>query len=329
MFISVFPIAIGYFLDLIFGDPQTKYHPICIIGSLISKIEKIILSFDFFNTSDEREKNKKLFFGGVFLAIIVIFISFAVPFAILYLLGRISIWLKVAIEGVMCYFILAQKSLKQQSMAVYNELENDDIISARTKLSYIVGRDTKDLDAEQIAKAAVETVAENTADGVIAPMLYIFLGGAPLGFLYKAVNTLDSMVGYKNEKYLYLGRASARLDDVFGFIPARISAILIILSSILLDLDYQNAWTIFIRDRKNHPSPNSAQSESACAGALGIMLGGGSYYGGVLVEKKTIGDSINEITSYDIVLANKLLYVSSGIFIYVCCFIKLIANFSI
>lgn len=329
MFISVLPIAIGYFLDLIFGDPQTKYHPICIIGSLISKIEKIILSFDFFNTSDEREKNKKLFFGGVFLAIIVIFISFAVPFAILYLLGRISIWLKVAIEGVMCYFILAQKSLKQQSMAVYNELENDDIISARTKLSYIVGRDTKDLDAEQIAKAAVETVAENTADGVIAPMLYIFLGGAPLGFLYKAVNTLDSMVGYKNEKYLYLGRASARLDDVFGFIPARISAILIILSSILLDLDYKNAWTIFLRDRKNHPSPNSAQSESACAGALGIMLGGGSYYGGVLVEKKTIGDSINEITSYDIVLANKLLYVSSGIFIYVCCFIKLIANFSI
>ena len=329
MFISVLPIAIGYFLDLIFGDPQTKYHPICIIGSLISKTEKIILSFDFFNTSDEREKNKKLFFGGVFLAIIVIFISFAVPFAILYLLGKINIWLKVAIEGVMCYFILAQKSLKQQSMAVYNELENDDIISARTKLSYIVGRDTKDLDAEQIAKAAVETVAENTADGVIAPMFYIFLGGAPLGFLYKAVNTLDSMVGYKNEKYLYLGRASARLDDVFGFIPARISAILIILSSILLDLDYKNAWTIFLRDRKNHPSPNSAQSESACAGALGIMLGGGSYYGGVLFEKKTIGDSINEITSYDIVLANKLLYVSSGIFIYVCCFIKLIANFSI
>lgn len=329
MFISVLPIVIGYFLDLIFGDPQTKYHPICIIGSLISKTEKIILSFDFFNKGDEQEQNKKLFFGGVILAVIVIFISFTVPFAILYLLGRISIWLKVAIEGVMCYFILAQKSLKQQSMAVYNELENDDIISARTKLSYIVGRDTKDLDAEQIAKAAVETVAENTADGVIAPMLYIFLGGAPLGFLYKAVNTLDSMVGYKNEKYLYLGRASARLDDVFGFIPARISAILIILSSILLDLDYKNAWTIFLRDRKNHPSPNSAQSESACAGALGIMLGGGSYYGGVLVEKKTIGDSINEITSYDIVLANKLLYVSSGIFIYVCCFIKLIANFSI
>ncbi|MEG1448377.1 MAG: adenosylcobinamide-phosphate synthase CbiB [Oscillospiraceae bacterium] len=329
MFVAILPIVIGFFLDLAFGDPQTKYHPICLIGSLITKTEKAILSLAYFKCDDEKTRNKRLIFGGFLLALIVISISFFVPFAIIFAAKKISIWLGVAVEGVMCYFILAQKSLKEQSMAVYDELENNNIDGARKRLSYIVGRDTKDLDEEQIAKAAVETVAENTADGVIAPMIYIFFGGASLGFLFKAVNTLDSMVGYKNDKYLYFGKASARLDDIFGFIPARVSAILIILASALLDLDYKNAWTIFLRDRKNHPSPNSAQSEAACAGALGIMLGGGSFYGGKFCEKPTIGDSYNEITSYDIVLANKLLYVSSGIFMYIGVFVKLVANFTI
>lgn len=329
MFISILPIAIGYFLDLIFGDPNTKYHPICLIGNLISKTEKLLLGLKFLENKEENPSKTKMFFGGVVLWLVVVAVSFLVPYVFLNLVGRINIWLKVIVEGCMCYFILAQKSLKQQSMAVYDELLKDDIVNARRKLSYIVGRDTENLDVEQVSKATVETIAENTSDGVIAPLFYMFIGGAPLGFLYKAVNTLDSMVGYKNEKYLYFGRFSAKLDDVFNFIPSRISAFLIMLACFPLDLDYQNAWFIFKRDRKNHPSPNSAQSESACAGALGIMLGGGSYYGGHFCEKKTIGDSINEISTNDIVLANKLLYVSSGIFMYICSFIKLISNFNI
>jgi adenosylcobinamide-phosphate synthase len=196
-------------------------------------------------------------------------------------------------------------------MKVYYALKNNDIAEAKYYLSFIVGRDVEKLSGSQIIKAAVETVAENTADGVIAPMIFLMLGGAPLGLFYKGINTLDSMVGYKNEKYINVGRFSAIADDVFNFIPARIAAILMILSSYILKMDYKNAYRIYKRDRYNHKSPNSAQTESVCAGALNLMLGGNSYYGKILVEKPSIGDDNREAEAEDIKRANKLMYATS------------------
>ena len=208
----------------------------------------------------------------------------------------------------MCYQILAVKSLKTESMKVYAELKRGSLAGARQKVSMIVGRDTEDLSEEQVAKAAVETVAENTSDGTVAPLLFMAVGGAPLGFLYKGINTLDSMVGYKNEVYLFFGRFSAKLDDAANFIPARVSAFLMIGASVLLGMDFRNAWRIFRRDRFNHASPNSAQTEAVCAGALDIQLAGDAYYFGKLYPKKTIGDRLRAIRYEDIASANRLLY---------------------
>ncbi len=213
----------------------------------------------------------------------------------------------------MIYFILAAKSLRVESMKVYAGLRNNNIIEARRYLSCIVGRDTENLNASSVSRAAVETVAENTSDGVIAPMLFIILGGAPLGFMYKAINTLDSMVGYKNEKYVNMGRFSAIADDAANYIPARISAYLMILASMILKMDYKLAYKIYKRDRYNHNSPNSAHTEAVCAGSLNIMLGGDSFYGGIPVHKPTIGDNIREIEIEDIRKANNLMYVTSAL----------------
>lgn len=336
MFVAILPLALGYLLDSFFGDPKTKYHPICIIGSLISFLEEILI-----DKGDKNEEPKgtksSLIIKGIVLSAIVMTASFAVPFFFLRAIYVNSTFFGVVFESILCFFILARRSLVEQSMAVYDLLEKDDIIGARKALSMIVGRDTENLDEEQIARAATETVAENTNDGVIAPMFFMTIGfmtgikglGSALGLLYKAVNTLDSMVAYRNKRYENFGKSSAIIDDIFGFIPARISAVLIIISSAILDLDYKNAIYIFKRDRYNHKSPNSAQSESACAGALGIMLGGDSYYSGVLSSKPTIGDSINLITREDIALSEKLLNVSSAIFLYIGLFLIFTLNFSI
>jgi adenosylcobinamide-phosphate synthase len=198
--------------------------------------------------------------------------------------------------------------LKTESMRVYKELQKEDITSARKAVSMIVGRDVEGLNQEGIVKATVETVAENTADGVVAPLIFMAIGGAPLGFLYKSINTMDSMIGYKNEKYMNFGTFAAKLDDVANYLPARVSAILMIVAAAILRLDYKNAYKIFRRDRFNHASPNSAQTESVCAGALQIQLAGDAFYFGKLHKKKTIGDSIRPIEAQDIVKANQLLY---------------------
>ena len=229
-------------------------------------------------------------------------------FCILLFAYRLNLWLGIGLETVMCYQILAVKSLKTESMKVYAELKRGSLAGARQKVSMIVGRDTEDLSEEQVAKAAVETVAENTSDGTVAPLLFMAVGGAPLGFLYKGINTLDSMVGYKNEVYLFFGRFSAKLDDAANFIPARVSAFLMIGASVLLGMDFRNAWRIFRRDRLNHASPNSAQTEAVCAGALDIQLAGDAYYFGKLYPKKTIGDRLRAIRYEDIASANRLLY---------------------
>ncbi|MFQ9846519.1 MAG: adenosylcobinamide-phosphate synthase CbiB [[Clostridium] leptum] len=201
-------------------------------------------------------------------------VSVSVPILLLLLANWVSPWLRLILETMMCYQLMATKCLKDESMKFYHKLAKGDIPGARHMLSMIVGRDTERLQADGIARAAVETVAENTSDGVIAPLLFMTVGGAPLGFFYKAVNTMDSMVGYKNEKYLYLGRCAARLDDLLNFVPARLSAWLMILSARMNGMDARNAGRIYRRDRRNHESPNSAHTEAVCAGALRVQLAG-------------------------------------------------------
>ena len=297
-------IIAGFILDLIFGDPHWLPHPICLIGNLIGFIEG--------NLRPRLEPNKNaLLLGGALMVIIVLVISFAVPMAILLAAGMVSPWLAFALETLMCYQIFATKCLRDESMKVYDALHNNDLADARVKLSWIVGRDTKNLDEEEITKGAVETVAENTADGIIAPMFYMFIGGVPLAFLYKGINTMDSMVGYKNDKFLYFGRCAAKLDDVANLIPARITGLVMIAAAFLVGLDGKNAWKIFWRDRYNHLSPNSAMTESVTAGALNIQLGGDHFYFGKLVHKDTIGDDIRPVCPEDIKKTNNLLYMTA------------------
>ena len=316
MTISLVALVMGYILDLIFGDPYWMPHPVRFIGNLISLLEKVIRRF--------MPKTKRgEYIGGIILTVMVVSISMVIPLVIILIAKTINKYLALIVESFMCYQILATKSLKVESMKVYDELAKNDLPSARKAVSMIVGRDTKDLTFSGVAKAAVETVAENTSDGIIAPMIFIAIGGAPMGFFYKAINTMDSMVGYKNEKYMNFGRFAAKLDDVVNYLPARISAYQMILSSFFLRYDYKNAFKIYKRDRYNHASPNSAQTESVCAGALDVQLAGNAYYFGKLYEKPTIGDDIREINYDDIKKANRLLYCTSIISIVIISVIKI------
>ena len=299
-------IVAGFILDLIFGDPHWLPHPICLIGNLIGFLEKNLRRL-------LAPGKTALLLGGALMVVIVISLSYVVPYAVLMLAEQVSPWLRFALETIMFYQIFATKCLRDESMKVYTALHNNDLEDARVKLSWIVGRDTKELTTEEVTKGAVETVAENTADGIIAPMFYMFIGGAPLAFLYKGINTMDSMVGYKNDKFLYFGRCAAKLDDVANFIPARITGILMILASYFLNMNAAGAWKIFWRDRYNHLSPNSAMTESVTAGALNIQLGGDHYYFGKLVHKDTIGDDIRPVVAEDIVAVNNLLYMTAVI----------------
>ena len=310
------PIFFGFVLDLIIGDPYRCPHPIRLIGTGISKGE--IITRKIFPKTSRGE-----YLAGLCLSIIILLLSFLVPALILYFAFKISVWLAIALETFMCYQLIAMKCLKNESCKVYAELMRDDLDSAREKVSMIVGRDTGFLDKGGITKATVETVAENTSDGVIAPLLFMSIGGAPLAFFYKAVNTLDSMIGYKNEKYLNFGRFAAKLDDVLNFIPARFSAYLMIAASWILNLNPRNAYMIYRRDRFNHASPNSAQTEAVCAGALGIQLAGNAYYFGKLYEKPTIGDANREIETEDIRRTNRLLYSTAFLCIPFCLAIRL------
>ena len=246
-------------------------------------------------------------------------LAFCLPVGTLLLTGLVC-WgaamlhplLGLAVQMFWCGQALAAKGLVQESTIVYWELVKDDLPAARKAVSRIVGRDTEALTAEGVTKAAVETVAENASDGVIAPLLYMLLGGAPLALTYKAINTMDSMLGYKNEKYLYFGRAAAKLDDVANYIPSRLAALLWIMAAAFTRNDAKGAWRIWRRDRRNHASPNSAQTESACAGALGVQLAGPAYYFGEYYPKPTIGDPLRPIEPEDILRADRMMYVASG-----------------
>ena len=294
-------LILGFLLDLAFGDPRWLYHPIRLIGNLIAWAEK-----PFRAAFPKSEKGELA--AGTFFAVFVVAVSTAVPALLLALASRLSSWLVFALEVFWSFQILAAKSLKTESMRVYEALKEGELEKARKAVSMIVGRDTERLTEEGVAKAAVETVAENSSDGVVAPLIFLAVGGPVLGFFYKSVNTLDSMVGYKNDRYLYFGRFSAKLDDVLNFIPARISGLLLVTASPLAGLDVKGAWRIFKRDRKNHASPNSAQTEAAAAGALGVQLAGDAWYFGKLYKKPTIGDALRPVGYEDIRRVNRLMY---------------------
>lgn len=319
----------GFLLDLILGDPYCFPHPVRLIGSLITKTEKILRKAGSrrkterkcgsetdveANIRSETEAKQELW-QGTAMAVIVLAATVLTGSIILLTAYWLHPYIGVAAETVMTYQLLAAKCLKVESMKVYRCLREGNLEAARTAVSMIVGRDTAKLDEEGVAKAAVETVAENTSDGVIAPMLYMAVGGPVLGFFYKAANTMDSMVGYKNDKYLYFGKAAARLDDFLNFIPARISACLMLAAALAAGSDFsvKKAVSVYKRDRKNHASPNSAQTESVCAGALGIRLAGDASYFGKTVKKPYIGDAIRQVEYEDIRRANRLMYLTAWI----------------
>lgn len=297
-------LCIGFAIDLIVGDPHSIPHPVIFIGKLISALEKLVRKI--FPKTVKGEN----FAGGVLWLVVVAF-STAVPALLLWLCYGIRIWLGLAIESIMCWQILATKSLKDESMKVYDALQTGDITKSRYAVSMIVGRDTENLDDKAVARAAVETVAENTSDGIVAPLIFLAIGGAPLGFFYKAVNTMDSMLGYVELPYKNIGLVPAKMDDVMNFIPSRLSAFIMLCAGWLLKMDVKNGWKIFKRDRFNHASPNSAQTESVCAGLLGLRLAGDAYYHGELHKKKFIGDALREIEYEDIKRACRLLYVTA------------------
>ena len=315
--IHLLALVLGFCIDLIFGDPHSIPHPVVLIGRLISTTEKLVRKIF---PKTVRGENVA---GGV-LWFLVVLISTAVPLGILYLGYKTSLWLGLALESIMCWQILATKSLKVESMKVYTALKAGDPAEYRRAVSMIVGRDTAALDDKAVARAAVETVAENTSDGIIAPMLYLAIGGAPLGFFYKAVNTMDSMLGYVEMPYKNIGLVPAKMDDFFNFLPARLSALLMLLAGWLEGLDIRRGWRIWRRDRRNHASPNSAQTESVCAGLLGLRLAGDAYYHGVLHKKPYIGDPVREIEYEDIPRACKLLYGTAIVSLVLFCGIKLL-----
>ena len=289
------------------------YHPIRVIGNLISVLEKGLrkLLCSRIHASEQEKKNRREVLAGGILWILTVSLSFLVPTVLLFAAGKVHPAVRFLLETFWCYQIFAARCLVGESRKVYQKLKEDDLSGARRAVSMIVGRDTENLTAEGVTKAAVETVAENTSDGVTAPLLFLLIGGAPLGFLYKAVNTMDSMLGYKNEKYLYFGRIPAKMDDVFNYIPARLTAWFMIVAAFLTGMDGKNAWKIYLRDKRKHASPNSAQSESVCAGALDVQLAGDAVYFGKIYKKDYIGDAIRKIEPEDILRAGKLMYMTT------------------
>ena len=304
LLIQTAAILAGFLIDVFVGDPYAIPHPVVGIGKWIS----------FFDRKLRRGNNNPNDVGrGALTVVLVALISTGIPALVLALAWRLHPAAYFAVNAVMCWQILAARQLFREGKKVQRALEKGDTEGARAAVSMIVGRDTDVLDENGICRAAVETVAENASDGVIAPLFWTFLFGAAGGFFYKSINTMDSMLGYKNEKYLYFGRAAARTDDVVNYIPARLSAVLMIAACPLCRLDGKNARRIFRRDRYKHASPNSAQTESTVAGALGVRLAGDAVYGGVVKKKEFIGDPVREIEPYDITRAGRLMYVASAL----------------
>ena len=323
-------LVLGCLADFAIGDPHGIPHPVVAIGRLIAALDKFLVK------KADGDRKKALIYGHI-LCLSVILTTGIITALIIVISYTVHTALGVIIEAVLTCYILAARSLSDESLKVFEYLKTGDLTGARGALSMIVGRDTDRLYEEGIIKASIETVAENTSDGVIAPLIYLAIGGPIAGMLYKAVNTMDSMIGYRNERYEYFGKAAAKLDDVLNFIPSRLSALLMIFSSFILksheeikhgssndcfgntsDFSAYNAYRIWKRDRLKHLSPNSAQTESACAGALGIQLGGSSFYGGKLVEKPYIGDKLREAEAEDISRSCRLMFASEALCLFIC-----------
>jgi adenosylcobinamide-phosphate synthase len=298
------PLSIlsAYIMDLAFGDPRWLLHPVRIMGRLIIFLEERL-------RRGQREYCLRI--KGVVLAIIVVGGSAFVAYALLALLKRINPLLEVIAWIFFAYTSLAAGDLFLHARNILKEIKNRDVQAARRKLSLIVGRDTKDLPEEKIIAATIESIAENTNDGIVAPLFYLILGGPVLAIAYKAINTLDSMVGHKNEKYLYFGWFSAKLDDIANFLPARITGILLSISSFIAGKGFRSAFRIMLRDGRKHPSPNSGISESAMAGALGIRLGGPYAYQGEISHKPYLGEEKMPINPLLINEALKLSFITS------------------
>lgn len=305
---TVLPMLAGFGLDCLIGDPQNLPHPIRLIGNLIAGTEGFLRK--------RLPRRKRL--GGMLLVLFVLLLSTGIPAALLAVCYRLHFLLGLAVESVLCCYLLAAKCLRDESGKVYRALTKGDVEGARRAVSMIVGRDTDALDEKGIIRAAVETVAENTSDGVTAPLFYMMLGGAAGGFFYKAANTMDSMLGYKNEQYLYFGRAAAKLDDLLNYLPSRFTAVVMIAAAYVLGYDGRNAARIWKRDRRRHASPNSAQTEAVCAGALDVQLAGDAYYFGKLTHKPTIGDDLRPIEKEDIRRANALMTLTAVFMLALC-----------
>lgn len=302
-FANILIMILGYIMDLVFGDPYWFPHPVRFIGKLISKTEKFIRK--------HAKSEKSLKYWGILMWLVPV-VTTALVTALIVKIASFNKYVEIFVSAFIIYTTLSTKCLKDEATKIYNVLETGDIKKSRVQLSYIVGRDTTNLSQSEIIRATVETVAENTVDGTISPMFYGFLFGPVGAMTYKAINTLDSMVGYKNDKYLNLGCVSAKLDDVANFIPARLTAIFMPLGAFLCGMNGANSFKIAIRDRKNHKSPNCAFAEGAAAGAIGIQLGGTNIYFGKEVYKPTIGDKKRELENYDIVRMNKLMYATTA-----------------
>lgn len=313
---SLAALVLGFLIDLAAGDPHGLPHPVVLIGRGVSLGERALRRVFPATPAGERA-------AGAVLWLLVSSASLLLPLLLLRLCAAVSPWLRLCVETVMCWQILAAKSLKDESMKVFQALESGDIERSRHAVSMIVGRDTGGLDDAGVTRAAVETVAENTSDGVVAPLLFTALGGAPLGFFYKAVNTMDSMLGYTEPPYKDIGLVPAKADDVVNYIPARLSALLMLAAGGLLGFDLGGGWRIFRRDRFNHASPNSAQTESVCAGLLGLRLAGDAWYHGVLHRKKYIGDGLREIEHEDIPRACRIMYGAAALALLLSCAVKL------
>ena len=294
----------GFVLDCLFGDPAWLPHPVVYMGKAISKLEK------FLRPRLPKTPQGELL-GGAIVAFCLPVGTFLLTGLVCWGAARLHPLLGLAVQMFWCGQALAARGLVQESTNVYKELKKPDLPGARKAVSRIVGRDTAELTAEGVTKAAVETVAENASDGVIAPLLYMLIGGAPLALTYKAINTMDSMLGYKNQKYLYFGRAAARLDDAANYLPSRLAGLLWVAAAALTGSSARGAWKIWRRDRRNHASPNSAQTESACAGALGVQLAGPAYYFGEYYDKPTIGDALRPVEPKDILRADRMMYAES------------------
>lgn len=300
--------VLAFLADALIGDPRSRLHPVVMIGSLIAALERSLYH--------EGDTDRRKLWAGGLLAVTVLLVVYNLAACLLQLVGLCgNHYFTLLAEVFLLSFTISPRSLAAVSREIYDYLLKGDLENARYKVGWIVGRDTEKLSGGEVVRATVETVAENTVDGVIAPLFFFLLGGVPLAFLYRAANTLDSMVGYKNDKYLYFGRVSARIDDVLNYIPARITGLLFVLSAFILRLNWRSSWRMLLRDADKHPSPNGGWAEASAAGALNIRLGGMNSYFGRESFRAYMGEPVEELAPKHILGCTRLMYTATVLFL--------------